>query len=59
MSYKLHTKEIVRRNRKIYKMRMQGMAFNAIGEKFGISGQRARQVFGSVQHQLRKKGFYS
>lgn len=59
MSYKLHTKEIVKRNRKIYKMRMRGMTYKAIGKKFEISGQRARQIFGSVQHQLHKKGFYS
>ncbi len=59
MSYKLHTKEIVRRNRRIYKMRMQGLTFKAIGETFIVSAQRARQIFGSVEHQMLKKGFYS
>jgi hypothetical protein len=48
------TKEALRRNVKIYKKRLMGWSYPEISNQYGITPERARQIFNIVDTKVRK-----
>ena len=40
----------------VYKLRNEGMVYRLIGERLGVTGVRARDIYKKIQRRLRRTG---